>query len=165
MGNLRLEWESRPSKIRATANLDGGWRQLTNTFGFCEEELLILPADWQLRVQIKLHAWPIYRGKWRDEFPLITDLRGKSGPFDYELSGSVLKVWIDLELAKTMNLPHSNNPGFYEGPFCLMRHRGVAFYLHLLVVLRRPGPVQPGDLFETDVQFWQGGLPGLGRRR
>ncbi len=165
MRNVRLEWEAPPSTIRATANLDRGWRQLTNTFGFCDEDrTLVPPSEWQLRVQIKIHAWPNYRGRWRDEFPVITDLSGRCAAFEYELSVLQLDVWIDVDATRGMRLPHSSNPGFYEG-FPLFRHRGVDYYLHLLVVLRRPGPIQPGDTFESDVQFWQGGLPGLGRRR
>ncbi len=162
---FRLEWESKPTEVRAIANLREGWRKLSNTYGFCEQDCsLEPPGDWKLRVQLKIHAWPNRRGRWRDEFPEVTDLQGNCHPFRYLLSRQQLRVWIDIHSAARMVLPHSVNQGFYKGPFCLLRYKGAGFYLHLLVVFRRPGPIRRGDTYERDVQFWQGGLPSLGRR-
>jgi hypothetical protein len=161
-----MEYSSdKPGVIRIEADLASGWRRLTNTQGFCDQ---ILVAEIDFKVQVAVRAWPNRIGKRINEFPDDATARFSHTPspgnpiIDYELSRARLVLHISIPDSAKGTLPNSHRRGFYFkermwGPSRLGYWLAVLAYF-----IERGAP--PPDILEFDTPWWQGGLPGLGRR-
>lgn len=148
----------------ALADVARGWRQLTHTFGFCEEERLGIDGDKMLRVQASIRAWPNKVGVRLFQYP--GNIYGLLKP-DWgrvELKDHDLQIVIDLQMVKLQRLPRSGLPGVYQQPIELDRQGRVAFWFSVLILFSNAANTEYPDVMEWDTQFLMGGRPGSDRR-
>jgi hypothetical protein len=148
----------------ATADVARGWRQLTHTFGFCEEARLEFPARVVLRVQASIRAWPNRFGSRLVRYPpnvygLLKANWGKS-----ELREEDLRMTIEVPMIRGERLPRSGLTGIYQPPVEMDKADRVGFWFSLLVILGEKVQRDYPDILEWDTQFVMGGRPGGSRR-
>jgi hypothetical protein len=150
--------------VMATADVACGWRQLTHTFGFCEEARLEIPKNRILRVQARIHAWPNIFGSRLLRYPqnvygLVTVGWGR-----IELRENQLKISLDIVTVESLRLQKSHLPGFYQQPTELDDVGRVRLWLSLLVVISDQSQQEYPDILEWDTQYLSAGRPGSNRR-
>jgi hypothetical protein len=161
---MELSIQSGASTAVALADISRGWRQLTNTFGFCEESRLDV-GNWQtLRVQASLRAWPNRFGSRLVQYPENVFGLLKPGWGRIELKNHELQITLDLDALRHLRLPKSKLPGVYVQPTEMDRQDRIAFWLSLLVVFSSTDTIEYPDIAEWDTEFLMGGRPGSSRR-
>jgi hypothetical protein len=154
-----------PDVIRIEANLASGWRRLKNTHGFCDR---VTAEGIDFKVEVALRAWPNWIGKRINEFPSditarFTHIPSPENPLiGYELSGARLVLHISIPDSAKGNLPNSHRRGFFLKERIWGPNR-LGYWLSVLAYFVECAAQHP-DILEFDTQWWQGGLPGLGRR-
>jgi len=93
--------------VLATADVARGWRQLTNTFGFCAECRLDVPQDKILRVQASIRAWPNRLGSQLFRYPQNVYGLIKADWGRVELRDEELRVSTDLRVISLLRLRRS----------------------------------------------------------
>lgn len=161
---MELTTQSGGKVAIATADVARGWRQLTHTFGFCEEARLDFPGGEVLRVQASIRAWPNKFGSRLMQYPrsvygLVKRSWGKS-----ELREEDLRVTIEVPTIRAERLPRSGLPGIYLPPIEVDKQDRVGFWFSMLVVLAQKAQRDYPDILEWDTQFVMGGRPGANRR-
>jgi hypothetical protein len=153
-----------PGVLRVEADVASGWRRLTHTHGFCGRII----DDSDFAVQVAVRAWPNRIGNKIDEFPLDMTARFSHNPSSaeplmrYELGHGRLVLHISLPDSQRATLPKANRRGFYS-KYRMWGPQRLGYWLIVLAYFLEPARHHP-DIFEFDTQFWQGGLPELGRR-
>lgn len=153
--------------LEIKAYLARGWRRLKPTYGFSEQEQFDFLGGWRIRCQLTAFARPKTLGQSMDRFPEAFKDIGEAQGFSYTLDDGVLTLLVDLcrRMAKEGAwLANAGKPGFFD-QHSITIGAGIYLEVNLLVVLTSPPMTEPTDIYEYDTQFWQGGLPGLGRRR
>jgi hypothetical protein len=161
---VELTTQSGGNIALATADVARGWRQLTHTFGFCEEARLSFPGEEILRVQASIHAWPNIFGSRLMQYPpnvygLMKESWGK-----FELREEELRITIEVPTIRGERLPRSGLPGIYQPPVEVDKQNRIGFWLSLLVVFGMKTWRDYPDILEWDTQFAMGGRPGGSRR-
>jgi hypothetical protein len=118
----------------ATADVARGWRQLTNTFGFCEEARLAFPEEEVLRVQASIHAWPKRFGSRIMVYPNNVYGLVKQSWGRFELREEQLHITIEVPTIRAERLPRSGLPGIYLLPVEIDKQDRIGFGLSLLAV-------------------------------
>lgn len=157
-----------PDVICVEADIGGGWRRLTHTYGFWEQ----ITADTiDFHVQVAVHAWPNWIGVHADEFPQDSTAQFRHLPnpviplISYELSHGRIALRLSVPDSRLARLPRAQRPGFYFEPKRLWGPRRLGYWFSVLAYFLDNGHVNHPDILEFDTQFWSGGLPELGRRR
>jgi hypothetical protein len=148
----------------ATADVARGWRQLTHTFGFCEEARLEFPGGEVLRVQASIRAWPNRFGSRLIQYPPKVYGVAKESWGTTELREEELRITIDVPAIRGERLARSGLPGVYLAPVEVDKQDRVGFWFSLLVVLAQKVQRDYPDILEWDTQFVMGGRPGGSRR-
>jgi len=161
---VELKTESGGQIVLATADVAQGWRQLKNTFGFCEEARLEFPGELVLRVQASIHAWPNRYGCRLAGYPpnVFGLVKGSWGKF--ELREEELRMTLEVPTIRGERLPRSGLPGIYQPPVEVDKRDRIGFWFSLLVVLGEKAHRDYPDILEWDTQFVMGGRPGGSRR-
>ena len=159
--------------LKGTADIAAGWRRNERGYGFFARGILDYPGNRILGVTMNVRVKPLRSFGHFAEFPK-----------DLETSGSLLWQGEDdvaLYAAKNGKAGVAIAAGSLAEE--LERNEGDLLYFDKVVLLARGGrsrvriemsiglgvhavPPEPvGDIPEWDTQFFQGGLPSLGKRR
>ncbi len=161
MAPLQVSFVERGSAIEIVGNLESGWWPRCGTHAFREIDKLNVAS---LEARIHLHVFTSPYKCSLPDFPELPQCSGSHRGIEWELRGTKLKMRVRLyqlellhrELTRARNLK------------CEWVHRlgqavNYQYTAKLLLVFARTGGVQPGNIREWDTQFWQGGLPSLGK--
>lgn len=150
-----------PQELKIDADLRSRWRRLQNTWGFCDQ---LLAEAVRLRVQVSIHAWPNWLGIEADEFPREATATYRDSRFSYGVEKQTLTLKIVVPNIRNEILPRSGRPGFYFRPERIWGPGRLGYWLSVLAYFYDDVREAYPDIREFDTEFYQGGLPGLGRR-
>jgi hypothetical protein len=158
-----------PLWVKATADVAGGWGENENGHGFFARGSMPYPGDRSLEFTMNVRVRP--RGILAEfvNFPLDLEITGeltdKLSPVGvYAVSRGKAGVAIMVPSLEGKLELHKDEPLYLDR---LILAKGAKAHVRMMVSLGFcSAPAMPiGDIPEWDTQFFQGGLPSLGKRR
>jgi hypothetical protein len=147
------------------ADLDRGWHELKNRWGFSDSLLVGFRQDWSIRAQLQVTAHGLL-AKNAPEFPgrtceCIGDL------LSYTLKERRLEVRVPLVLQQPWRKMSNGRPGLqFQGLAFVRLHSYLHFSFGGLIVFHEPFPAPIADVREWGQKmFLPGGRPESNRRR
>jgi hypothetical protein len=157
--------------LKATADVTAGWRQNERGNGFFGRGSLDYPGNRSIEIALNVRVRPYGSYQHFPKFPedilLNGDLvrQGDASLGVYAVKNG--KVGLLIAVGALANeLEKSEDQPIHFDKVVLRRGNGPAHIRMVASVVVRSAPPQPiGDIPEWDTQFFQGGLPSLGKRR
>jgi hypothetical protein len=158
--------------LKAIADVAGGWRQNERGNGFFGSGSLDYPGNRSIEVTVNVRVRPHGNHKYFQTFP--EDLQVSGAPLVwkgddslgwYAVAKGKLGLLLVVGALKDELEKNVDEPIHYD-KVILRRGSGTVHIRMQASVGVRSAPAQPvGDIPEWDTQFFQGGLPSLGKRR
>jgi hypothetical protein len=157
--------------LQATADVASRWRQNERGYGFFGGGSLDYPGNRSLEITMNIRVRPFGHPQCFPEFPKDMELSGDlmrngvTGLGCYAIKRGKAGVLIAVEALKD-ELEKNEDELIYFDKVILRRGQGsVHIRMVTSVGIRLAAPEPVGDIPEWDTQFFQGGLPSLGKRR
>jgi hypothetical protein len=157
--------------LKATADVAAGWRQNERSNGFFGRGSLDYPGNRRVEITLNVRVRPFGNPQHFPKFPedilLSGDLErdGDAGLGVYAVKNGKAGLLIAVG-ALAAELEKSEDQPVHFDNVILRRGSGPVHIRMVASVVVRSAPPEPiGDIPEWDTQFFQGGLPSLGKRR
>jgi hypothetical protein len=156
--------------LQATANVAVRWRQNEKGYGFFGTGSLDYPGNRSVEITMNIRVRPFGRQAF-PEFPKDIELSGDlvwygvAGLACYAVKDGKAGVLIALDGLKGELERHQDERIYFDKVISCRGQGSVHIRMVISVGIRTAPPEQVSDIPEWDTQFFQGGLPSLGKRR
>jgi hypothetical protein len=168
--NITIE-RSESLWLRATADVAGAWRHNDRGFGAFGSGSLPYPGDRSIEITLNLRVRPYNSSGHFSEFPRDLIAKGDlewNGDPDlglYAVRRGQVGVIVCAGALRDELERNEDDPIYFE-KIALIRSASAARIQMNVSIAVRSAPSRPrGDIPEWHTQFFQGGLPSLGKRR
>lgn len=168
MSALDITFVNRGTYLKSVGQVAGGWGVWKNGFAFFGRGAIDYRGDRQIRVDLDIKARPNSRASVVREFPLDLEASGESRFSIFAIKNGKVAISFPIEsaldgarLAESESLVLNDYGTEVRWP----RDKTIWFELGICFRIAAPPGKSPPVVREYDTQFWQGGLPSLGRRR
>lgn len=158
-----------PLLIEASADVAGGWRRNERGFGFFARGGIPYLGDRGLEFTLNVRVHPYRQVSHFASFPESLEKHGfwgaEIGAGAYDICRGRAVVLVALDALRDV-LEQRGEAPFHFAPVILVegpQRSYIQMNVSARVVPAPPSPI--GDVREWDTQFYQGGLPSLGKRR
>lgn len=159
-----------PLLVQAVADIAAGWRKNERGYGFFDSGSISYPGDRSVEVTLNVRARP-FGFDCFPEFPKDIEMNGDllwsgvAGLGLFVLCRGKVGVLFAVDALKE-DLERNENELIHFDKVVLRQGRGRTHIRMVASVGIRSAPAEPrGDIPEWNIQFFQGGLPSLGKKR
>jgi hypothetical protein len=158
-----------PLWVKATGNVAGGWARNDKGYGLYSRGSMPYPGDRSLEIAFNIRVRPFGDFTTFVEFPMELELSGdmaddrnpvgvfavKRGKAGVAIMISVVEEQLVKNLDELIHLDHVS----------LTKKGPAQIRMNVSIGVRSSPPEPRGNIPEWDTQFFQGGLPSLGKKR
>lgn len=160
-----------PLLVKASADVAAGWRKNERGYGFYARGAIPYPGDRSLEFTMNIRVRPHRRFAYFETFP--EELRasgdllwsGMDGLGAYAVKEGKAAVVVAVGALRNELEREEGTPVHFDPVDLLESTASVRIQMNISVSVLASPPEEVGDIPEWDTQFFQGGLPSLGRRR
>lgn len=163
-----------PMVVKAVANVAASWRKNEHGYGFYGRGSLDYPGDRSIEITMNVRVRPRGFPESFPEFPEVLELSGSLSISGAELGWYAVKngkagLLVFFAPLQEQLEGNENEPIYFDTILIYknleLRRGNVRIEMKASVSVRSSPPAPIGDIPEWDTQFFQGGLPSLGKRR
>jgi hypothetical protein len=158
--------------LKAVADVAGGWRQNERGNGYFGSASLDYPGNRSVEVTLNVRVRPHGNYQYFPTFPEDIQVSGAPLVWNgddtlgwYAVARGKLGLLIAVGAFRDELEKNEEDPIYFDKVILRRGTGGVHIRMQASIGVRSARPQPVGDITEWDTQFFQGGLPSLGKRR
>jgi hypothetical protein len=166
MSTIDITFVEQGTFLKGTGRIADGWRAWKNGFAFFGRGAADYRGDRRISLDVDVKARPNSRSPLIEQFPVDLEASGESRFSLFAVRNGKLAVLFPIALALQGAQPRESMVlNDYGTEIRWPRKTAIWFELSMRFRIAAPPGRSAPVVREYDTQFWQGGLPSLGRRR